>query len=139
MTGKRLVSNERRIAPRKDEALRVDVKILPEKEVEGILDGDGYTDLDSSSLAMTRPRMGMKDMRTCDLSASGMGVTSPVVLPKGAALALDLHLPGQKTVVKLLGEVMWSDELEGQARAGLRVAALDRFSDLRVKSYLANS
>jgi hypothetical protein len=136
MTGKPPLSKERRIAPRKEEALRVDVKVLPQKELEGILEGDGYSDLDSSSLALTRPRMGMKDMLTCDLSASGLGLVGSVALPKGAALALDLHLPGQKTVLKLLGEVMWSDEFQGLPRAGLRVAALDRFSEQRMKNFL---
>ena len=43
----------------------------------------------------------------------------------GSALSLDLHLPGERRVVKLMGDVMWAAELGGEPVAGLRIAALE--------------
>jgi hypothetical protein len=114
------------------------MKLLPERDVEGILEGDGYPDLSIRSLAMTRPRSGMDGMATLDISFTGMGVQCGGVLKKGAAAALDLHLPGERTVVKLLGEVMWSAEVDGHPRAGIRIAALDDDGARRFQGFLAS-
>ena len=84
---------------------------LPERDVDGILEGDGYPDLSIRSLAMTRSRSGMEGLSTLDISFTGMGLHCQQILKKGAAAALDLHLPGERTVIKLLGEVMWSGEV----------------------------
>jgi hypothetical protein len=132
-----LSDEERRIRERLAVALRVDLKILPKKEVEGILEGAGYADLSVSALAMSIPRSGMKDARTLDLSFSGMGLRCMELYEKGCAAALDVHLPGQRTVVKLLGEIMWSGMVEGSPRAGIRIAALDLDSALRFGSFLS--
>jgi hypothetical protein len=118
--------------------LRVDVKILPKSEVDGILDGEGYPDLSISSLSMSRPRAGMQGNHTLDLSDTGMGLQFPQVYEKGTAAALDLHLPGDRTVVKLLGEVMWSAQAAGASRVGIRFAALDEDSAQRFSGYLGS-
>jgi hypothetical protein len=131
-------AKNRRIRPRKPLALRVDVKILPKKEVDDILDGAGYSDLSVRSLAMRRPRSGMEDTSTLDLSFSGMGLSCKRLYDRGMAAALDLHLPGERTVLKFLGEVVWATEVGGQPRAGFRIAALDEESAQRFNGYLSS-
>jgi hypothetical protein len=129
-------AKNRRIRARKPVALRVDVKILPKKEVDDILDGAGYADLSISALSMSRPRSGMEDTETLDLSFSGMGLRCKRLYDQGMAAALDLHLPGERTVLKFLGEVIWATEVGGQPRAGFRIAALDEDSAQRFCGYL---
>jgi hypothetical protein len=130
-------AKNRRIRDRKSLELRVDVKILPKKEVDDILDGAGYSDLSVASLSMSRPRSGMDYTQTLDVSFSGMGLRCKKLYDKGMAAALDLHLPGDRTVLKFLGEVIWADEVAGQPRAGFRIAALDEDSAARFCGYLS--
>jgi hypothetical protein len=138
MAAKNSENRDRRIRERKPLELRVDVKILPKKEVEGILDGEGYADLSASAPSMRRPRVGMETGgKTLDVSYSGMGLRCSKLYEKGTATALDLHIPGQRIVVKLLGEIMWAGEVEGEPRAGIRFAALDLHSALRLDGYLS--
>jgi hypothetical protein len=139
MSPKDTKSENRRIRPRVPLALRVDVKILPKKEVDGILDGEGYPDLSIAALSMKRPRAGMEGTQTLDLSYSGMGLRVQKSYEKGTAAALDLHLPGDRTVVKFLGEVMWSVQDAGESRVGIRIAALDEDSARRFSGYLASA
>lgn len=129
-------SEDRRVKQRKPLELRADVKILPSKEVESILEGAGYTDLSVSAVAMPKPRTGMDGLSTLDLSFSGMRLRCKRRLEKGMAAAVDLHLPGSRTVLKFLGEIMWTDEVEGEPRAGLRIAAVDEESARRFGGYL---
>jgi hypothetical protein len=131
-------SIERRVAPRKDLALRVDLKVLPDKDVQGILGGAGYPELSVQSLAMTRPRAGMEGCATLDISFTGVALRCQKALKQGAAAALDLHLPGERTVIKLLGEVVWSAEIQGEARAGIRIAALEDEAAQRFQGFLAS-
>jgi hypothetical protein len=44
----------------------------------------------------------------------------------GRTLCLDIHLPDDHRVVKLLGDVMWVGERNGEPVAGLRMAALQQ-------------
>jgi hypothetical protein len=130
---------ERRIKGRKPISLRVDLRILPPKAVEDILDGAGYNDLSVSALALPRPRSGMQGASTFDISLSGFGVACKQVYERGCAAALDVHLPGQRTVLKFLGEVMWSGEVDGSPRAGIRIAALDLDSAERFGGFLSKA
>ena len=129
-------AKERRIRNRKPLELRVDVKILPKKEVDDILDGAGYSDLSVRALSMSRPRGGMDGLNTLDVSLSGLKVRCTQLYEAGMAAALDLHLPGERTVLKFLGEVIWAEKIEGEARAGIRIAALDEDSAQRFGGYL---
>jgi len=54
------------------------------------------------------------------LNVDGIGVVEP-----GKALSLDVHLPGDHRVVRLLGDVMWVGIQGQETVAGLRIAALD--------------
>lgn len=116
--------------------LRVDVKILPKKEVDDILDGSGYPDLSVTALSLSRPRGGMDGLNTVDVSTSGLRLRCKDLYEKGMAAALDLHLPGERTVLKFLGEVMWVGQVEGEGCAGIRIAALDEDSGRRLGGYL---
>lgn len=129
---------DRRVAPRKELVLRVDLRVLPDKDVQGILGGAGYPELSVHSLAMTRPRSGMEGSFTFDISFTGMAVRCHKALKQGAAAAVDLHLPGERTVLKLLGEVVWSGEVDGEARAGIRIAALEDEAAQRFHGFLAS-
>jgi hypothetical protein len=131
-----MTSPERRIRQRKPLELRVDVKILASKEVSGILEGNGYPDLSVNAPSMPRPRTGMDGLKTLDLSFSGMRLRCKRQFEKGMAAAVDLHLPGSRTVIKFLGEVMWVGEEAGEPRAGIRIAAVDEDSAQRFDGYL---
>lgn len=136
MGAKESQNQERRIRERKSLELRVDVKILPKQEVDDILEGAGYSELSVSDLAMSRPRSGMDGLSTLDVSCSGLGVRCKQAYEKGMAAALDLHIPGQRTVLKFLGEIMWVSQVGGEPRAGIRIAALDSDSAQRFAGYL---
>ena len=136
MGAKENLARDRRIRERKTQSLRVDVKVLPKREFDDILEGAGYPDLSVIEFAMSRPRKGMDGISTLDLSFSGMGLRCKQLYETGLAVALDLHLPGQRTVLKFLGEVMWATEVNGEPRAGFRIAALDAESAQRFSGYL---
>lgn len=129
-------ASNRRIRKRIPMQLRVDVKLLPEHEVQDILDGAGYADLSTSAMALRRPRSGMEGHKTSDVSFSGIGLVCEKKYENGQAAALDVHLPGQRTVLKFLGEVMWTRESNGEYRSGMRFAALDEDSARRFADYL---
>jgi hypothetical protein len=54
----------------------------------------------------------------------------------GSAMSLDLHLPGERRVLRLLGDVIWAAEHAGQAVAGLRFAALNEEGLERLRQVL---
>jgi hypothetical protein len=118
---------EKRVKARKRLQLRVDARIITEQERIDILAGLGHPDLDNEGLALSRPRWGMVRTASEDVSASGLRLQVSVLgeLSPGSAMSLDVHLPGERRVVKLLGDVMWAGQQEGQAVAGLRIAALE--------------
>lgn len=118
---------EKRIQTRKPLRLRVDARLLSEQERIDILAGLGLPDLDSEALAYSRPRHGMQRALTQDVSVSGLRLMAEPLgaLDPGSALCLDVHLPGEGRVVKLLGDVMWTSSQDGTPVAGLRIAALE--------------
>lgn len=122
-----MTPSEKRIQARKRLQLRVDARMISEQERIDILAGLGHPDLETEGLALSRPRWGMKRVDSRDVSASGLRIeVGPLgSVASGAALSLDVHLPGESRVVKLLGDVMWSGEEAGQPVIGLRIAALD--------------
>lgn len=118
---------EKRIQIRKRLALRVDARPITEQERVDILAGLGHPDLETEGLALSRPRHGMVRTDTRDVSASGLRLDVgqlPEVEP-GSAMTLDVHLPGDQRVVRLLGDVIWSADQDGKPVAGLRFAALE--------------
>lgn len=128
---------EKRNSPRYAVNLRVDLRALDPAEKQDILDGAGYQDLTYEALSLARPRGNLQSTELSDLSASGLRI----VLPKGSALdgeslVVDMHLPGDRRVVKLLGDVIWTRVYEGMAVAGVRIAALERDGSSRLSEFL---
>ena len=128
---------ERRIQSRHPVTMRVDLKILAKRDVDAILDGDGYPDLDSPGLALSRPRSGMSGAHSIDMSASGLRLSLDKPVEAGVSAVMDLHLPGLKTVVKALGDVVWCQTHERGAQAGVRLAALDHEGARQIKQFLS--
>jgi hypothetical protein len=118
--------------------LRVDAKVLAETQRDDILAGNGHPDLDQESLSLTRPRGGRKTCQTFDVSSTGLRLSAAeiAVLEQGASLELDLHLPGERRVVKLLAEVVWMDKGLDSPVMGLRFAALEDEGMRRLRGYL---
>lgn len=131
-------TSDKRIQKRKALQLRVDARLINEQERLDILAGLGHPDLESEGLALSRPRWGMQRLGSKDVSASGLRLDSSPLgsVDAGAALSLDIHLPGEQRVVKLLGEVMWAGEEAGQPVLGLRIAALEQEGLDRLKQTL---
>jgi hypothetical protein len=135
-----MTTSDKRLARRQTVRLRVDLKPLRHEEVRDILEGQGYDELDYSSLALAKPRTGMLPARIRDISLSGMRVEGPVALGAGEATAMDLHLPDERVVLKALAEVVWCrPSVDGaQPHAfGLRFAALEEDALFRLKNFLS--
>jgi hypothetical protein len=113
----------------------VDVKALRTQDVDNILFGQGFQDLNLNSLSMSRPRHGMERGQTLDLSCSGLRL-SGIDLKPGTAAILDLHLPEDKVVVKALVEVVWTSLQGEMPTAGCRFAAIQEFGAERMMCYL---
>lgn len=126
--------SEKRLRPRKALQLRVDARLITEQERIDILAGLGHPDLDTEALSLSRPRWGMQRLFSQDVSASGLRLAVAALgeIPEGSALCLDVHLPGQQRVVKLLGDVIWSGQQAGLPVAGLRIAALEQEGLIRL-------
>ncbi|MGH7442022.1 MAG: PilZ domain-containing protein [bacterium] len=121
-------SDEQRIKPRYTMTLRVDARLIRPEERHAVFAGQGLAELDNEALAMSRPRGDLSRSESRDLSASGLrlslkGLTGVAV---GRSLCLELHLPGERRVVKALGDVVWIGLENGEPVAGLRLAALAR-------------
>ena len=129
---------DKRNQPRVSIDLRVDAKLLDERQKEDILAGNGYPDLDQECLSLTKPRRGRQMCLTHDISPTGLRLTAAQMesLEHGTSLELDLHLPGERRVVKLLAEVMWADGGHDSPVAGLRFAALEDEGLRRLREYL---
>jgi hypothetical protein len=135
-----MTTSDKRLAPRQAVRLRVDLKPLRHEEVRDILEGQGYDELDFSSLSLAKPRSGMMPARIRDISLSGMRIEGLMALGTGEAAAMDLHLPDERVVLKALAEVVWSAPSTdlGQPHAcGLRFAALEEDALHRLKNFLS--
>lgn len=133
-------ANDLRVQKRVRARLRVDARPLEHKALRSILEGDGWEDLAVEAPALPRPRGGMHKGESRDFSASGLCLAVPGAqnVGVGSALALDLHLPGQRRLVKLLGDVVWSKEDGDGLMVGVRIAALEQEGMNRVKAWLKN-
>jgi hypothetical protein len=131
---------DKRNQPRVSTVLRADAIILSGREREDILCGNGYPDLDHECPALSSPRSGHLSCLTRDISLSGLGllVAGLTELEPGACLELDLHLPGERRVVKFLADVVWLYTEPGRdfPMAGLRFAAIEDEGLRRLKGYL---
>ena len=130
--------SDKRNHPRVAIKLRVDAKVLDENQKIDIMSGMGYPDLDQESLALTKPRRGRRTSHTHDISAGGLRLSAADLenLDHGSTLELDVHLPGERRVVKVLAEVMWADKSADSPVAGLRFAALEDEGLRRLREYL---
>jgi hypothetical protein len=133
--------SEKRVKIRLPVRMRVDVRMITEQERVDILAGLGFPELESEGMALQSPRHGLQRSESRDLSSSGMRVKVEGLgqVEAGSALCLDLHLPGERRVVKLLGDVMWSGEHAGEPVAGLRIAALEEEGMRRLERQLAKA
>jgi hypothetical protein len=120
-------SADKRVRPRRTVRLRVDARIISEDERVDILSGLGFPELENEGMSLTRPRRGFLRLETRDASASGLRLSVDELdgVDKGGALSLEVHLPGEGRVVRLIGDVIWADSLAGERVAGLRFAALE--------------
>jgi hypothetical protein len=118
---------DKRIKPRQTLRLRVDARLIKEQERDAILEGLGFPDLENEGLALSRPRHGLKRSESRDVSASGLRIKLEGLdrVDIGRSMSLDVHVPGEHRVVKLLGDVVWVGTANGEPVAGLRIAALD--------------
>src|SRR5262245_38425015 len=99
-------SPDKRVSPRQLLKLRVDARALSEQERLGILAGQGFPELDAEGLALSRPRQGLQRTESCDVSVSGLRLKlAGLAVEAGAALSMDIHLPGDRRVIRLLGDV----------------------------------
>jgi hypothetical protein len=121
-------SAEKRISSRVPVCLRVDARVIDEQERDAILAGLGFSELNNEGLALSRPRHGLRRSESRDVSASGLRLKIDDLggVETGRTLCLDIHLPEDHRVVKLLGDVMWVGERNGEPVAGLRMAALQQ-------------
>ena len=131
---------EKRIESRISIRLRADAKELSPDQLEGIMDGQGWTDIFVPSFSYKNPREGMQSLETRDISRSGLRLEGSFGFNRGASLAIDLHLPGDRVLVKALLEVMWVEKDEKNPewkRAGARFAALEETNSHRIGEFLA--
>jgi hypothetical protein len=128
-------TKETRRAQRMQLQVTVDVKPLKTQEVDNILFGQGFEDLNLNSLSMSRPRHGMERAATLDISISGLRLEG-VELKPGTAAVLDLHLPDDKVVIKALVEVIWVGTEGESPTAGCRFAAMQEHGVERMMSFL---
>lgn len=126
-----------RLSQRHAIQVKVDLRPLRTQDVDCILEGQGFEDLNSNSLSMNRPRLGMDRCEAVDISASGVRLRGAELAPGTAAL-MDLHLPDEGVVVKALVEVVWVKEVEKEPYAGVRFAAMPEQGARRVRSFLSN-
>lgn len=120
-------SVDKRVKPRLAVRLRVDARLLQEQERDAILAGLGFPELENEGLALSQPRHGLKRSESRDVSASGLRLRVEGLngVETGRSMCLDVHLPGDHRVVKLLGDVVWVGLRDGEPVAGLRIAALE--------------
>ena len=137
MTPATEMNHEARHAERRRVQVTVDVRPLKTQDVDNILFGQGYEDLNLNSLSMSRPRHGMERAETLDLSVSGLRLNG-IELKPGTAAVLDLHLPDEKVVIKALVEVVWVKAEGGETApvAGCRFAAIQENGAERMRSFL---
>jgi PilZ domain len=121
-------SAEKRVRARVPVCLRVDARLIDEQERDAILAGLGFSELNNEGMALSRPRHGLRRSESRDVSASGLRLKVDGLngVESGRSLCLDIHLPEDRRVVKLLGDVMWVGERNGEPVAGLRMAALQQ-------------
>ncbi len=119
-------SGEKRITPRTAARLRVDARLVRPEERHALMAGQGFAELDDEALSLSRPRHGLTRLESRDVSASGLRLKVQGLegVSTGKGLCLDVHLPGDRRVVKLLGEVVWTGESAGEPVAGVRMASL---------------
>jgi hypothetical protein len=133
--------SDKRVRPRIPLVLRADARLITEQERIDIQAGLGLADLDTEALSLSRPRWDMTPAQTQDLSGAGLRLRFQGLraVEAGQSLCLDLHLPGHQRVVKLLADVMWSREDDGQPVAGLRFAALEQEGFYRLLDHLGRA
>ncbi len=58
-----------------------------------------------------------------DISSGGLGLVNGERLEVGSVIKIYLPFDGKGTIVPVFGEVVWSEEIDGQFRSGVRFLA----------------
>ena len=76
-----------------------------------------------------------------DLSREGLKINSPVHLPEGSTLDLELDIPDDPKPVRTTGKIVWSQTNRGQDQGydiGIRFVMMDPVDKFRVLDYAYN-
>ena len=76
-----------------------------------------------------------------DLSREGLKVNTPVRLPEGSTLNLELDIPDDPKPVHTTGKIVWSRTSQGQDQGydvGIRFVMMDPVDKFRVLDYAYN-
>ena len=76
-----------------------------------------------------------------DLSREGLKVNTPVRLPEGSTLDLELDIPDDPKPVRSTGKVIWSQSAQGADQGydmGIRFVMMDPVDKFRVLDYAYN-
>ncbi len=76
-----------------------------------------------------------------DLSREGLKINSPVRLPEGSTLDLELDIPDDPKPVRTSGKIVWSQSSQGQDQGfdlGIRFVMMDPVDKFRVLDYAYN-
>ena len=76
-----------------------------------------------------------------DLSREGLKINSPVHLPEGSTLDLELDIPDDPKPVRTSGKIMWTETSRGQDEGydvGIRFVMMDPVDKFRVLDYAYN-
>jgi hypothetical protein len=131
---------ERRVFERVVASVRVTYRLIPQKELMGLLSGPSYRDTTSDRLPELAKTSGVIHAMTRDLSVSGMALSGPVQFPAGDAVAVFLYLPDAPSPVTIVADVVHSESTGGTGenafRAGLKILAINREDVMRLEKYL---
>lgn len=76
-----------------------------------------------------------------DLSREGLKVNTPMHLPEGSALDLELDIPDDPKPVRTTGKIVWSRSSQGQDQGydvGIHFVMMDPVDKFRVLDYAYN-
>lgn len=76
-----------------------------------------------------------------DLSREGLKFNSPVSLPEGTTLDLELDIPDDPKPVRTTGKIVWSQTTQGRDQGfdiGIRFVMMDPVDKFRVLDYAYN-
>ena len=100
-------------------------RVIPRANIEECWDGEDRRshkrfakDLEVEYRVRKRPHL--KNGRTVDLSKGGMKLLLDEKLPKGAMLALRVHIPEKRRTIEVDAEVVWTNDADKKDPSGKR-------------------